>query len=120
VVLGFAVFWYYGVLVLWFGCLARRSPFAGRACWDILGFERCRLLRLGGKFRIFFSWMNLPSLRLRQAEETKIPGYTGTSFLTGKSQADDSRLQTRLGAGNNLMLGFQVDGAFGLKRVLQM
>ncbi len=34
------------------------------------------------KYYIFFSWMNLPSQRLRQAEETKIPGYTGTSFLT--------------------------------------
>ncbi|MCI4649015.1 hypothetical protein [Phaeodactylibacter sp.] len=30
------------------------------------------------KSSIFFSWMNLPLLKLRQAEETKIPGYTGT------------------------------------------
>jgi hypothetical protein len=51
-----------------------------------LGFERCRLLRLGGKFRIFFSWM----------KRNKNHGYA--SFLTGKSQTDDSRLQTRLGA----------------------
>jgi hypothetical protein len=31
-------------------------------------------------------------------KKQKIPGYTGTSFLTGKSQTADSRLQTRLGA----------------------
>jgi hypothetical protein len=40
-----------------------------------------------GKSLIFFSWM----------KRNKNHGYA--SFLTGKSQADDSRLQTRLGAG---------------------
>jgi hypothetical protein len=43
---------------------------------------------LGGKYYIFFCL---------DAKETKSQGFA--SFLTGKSQTDDSRLQTRLGAG---------------------
>jgi hypothetical protein len=59
VVLGFAVFWYYGVLVLWFGWLARRSPFAGRACWEF------RAVPFG--VALFFDdgkgWMSTPDPR---------------------------------------------------------
>jgi hypothetical protein len=70
-------------------------------CWVMVysgGHERCRSVWLGfravpvgvawGKSLIFFCL---------DAKETKSQGCA--SFLTGKSQADDSRLQTRLGAG---------------------
>jgi hypothetical protein len=39
------------------------------------------------KYYIFFSWMK------------RNKNHGCASFLTGKSQTDDSRLQTRLGAG---------------------
>jgi hypothetical protein len=78
--------------------LSRPAHFFRRACFFGPGTRALPVGMARRKSSIFFSWMNLPLLKLRQAEETKIPGYTGTSFLTGKSQTADSRLQTRLGA----------------------
>ncbi|WP_421947851.1 hypothetical protein [Phaeodactylibacter xiamenensis] len=83
------------------------------AAWAV-AFERCRSVWLGGKYYIFFSWMK------------RNKNHGCASFLTGKSQTADSRLQTRLGAwwenggaGNSLMSGFQVVWAYWLKQCIR-
>jgi hypothetical protein len=70
------------------GGLARRTSFAGHACWEGPGFRAVPVGLAWGKSLIFFCL---------DAKETKSSRFNrDASFLTGKSQADDDHTVARI------------------------